>query len=375
MKRSLLNIKAIVIVTNLMSMDAMAFPEFAAEGYFNCTSCHVGASGGDALTPYGRSFAEEKLAMFAYEGEGQALHKGGLVPDWLILGGHLRSVQVNTENDKAKQGMFFAMQREVDVGVKVQKLTAYFTESFARDKEDPIKFDYNRPVVSKWTARYDAADSASLRIGRVMPKYGLNVADHNAMVRKNFGLGAGAERDLVELSLLGEGFELNSAVSLPLPALPEDKSEDEDSDQQEGFINASTFWSERHRVSLSAAQVSLSKESLLRSVALSGSLNFKSTARMLLQSSIGEVMTEERRSVIGANYIKAISYEWKGVYPFLLLENVHDGAIGSSSQKFAIGMSIHPRPHFDMTTTLSHVLDSKSFTYSRSANVVLHYWL
>jgi hypothetical protein len=357
-----------------LSLSANAFPEFAGDGYFNCTSCHVGASGGDALTPYGRSFAEEKLAMFAYEGEGQALHKGGLVPEWLVIGGHLRNVQVNAENDKARQGMYFSMQRELDVGVKFEKLTAYFTESFARKEADPLQFDYERPIVSKWSLRYDALDSVSVRVGRVMPKYGLNVADHNAMVRKNFGLGTGAERDLIELSLLGESFEINSSISVPLPDLPDDAKQKR-TDAQEGFINISSFWAEKHRVSLSAAQIVPAEDLLLRSATLSSSLNFKSAARILFQSSIGESLKDESRSVIGANYLKITSYDWKGIYPFLLLENVHDGASGSSVQKFTIGTSVHPRPHFDFTTTLSHVLDAKTFTYSRSANVVLHYWL
>ena len=44
--------------------EAKAFPQFSGDGYFSCTSCHVSSSGGDTLTAYGRSFAEEKLTTW-----------------------------------------------------------------------------------------------------------------------------------------------------------------------------------------------------------------------------------------------------------------------------------------------------------------------
>ncbi|MCX6126142.1 MAG: hypothetical protein NTV34_15530 [Proteobacteria bacterium] len=231
------------------------YPEFSGDGYFSCTSCHVSASGGDLVTAYGRSFSEEKIAAFHFVGEAQPFHGQATLPEWLLVGGHLRELQLNYEDERVKEGRHFRMQQEIDLGVNVKNIWTYATVSAERKEQNPYEFQPNRPLISKWIFRYDPLEAVSLRVGRIYPKFGLNVPDHNAFVRQNLDLGAGKERPLAEISYFSELAEVNLSHSAGfLPNTKLDEPEKNFPASQEIYLNISTFWYESQRISVSAVE-------------------------------------------------------------------------------------------------------------------------
>jgi len=355
------------------------YPEFTGDGYFSCTSCHVSTTGGDLVTAYGRSVAEEKLTMYSKEGEAKPFHGFAKVPEWLLLGGHYRHIQTNYEDSKIKEGRHFSMQQEVDLGVNYWKVWTYATTSFKRKENDPYAFDSSKPTISKWLLRFDATENVSLRLGKTMPKYGLNVPDHNAFVRKNVGLGEETERKLVELSYFSERFEVNIGTSVhALPSTEKDRELD-DSDEKktdELALNISSFWNEKHRVSVSG--FTRKKDNIrTQSASLSTVLTMQAKFRLLAEINRMLVTNEQMTTNYINHYYKFWFNPKKGIFPYLLYEKQSESSdvSDSASDRIGFGASIHPRPHFELAGTISTRRNLKLFTYSNSANFVLHYWL
>lgn len=358
--------------------SAQAYPEFSGDGYFSCTSCHASTSGGDLVTAYGRSFAEEKLARWAYEGEAKPLHGKVPMPEWLLLGGHFRQIQINYEDSRMKEGHYFTMQRELDVGVNFGQTWAYVSGSYERKDSDPYQFDLSKPEIPKWIVRQDLFEMFSIRAGRTMPKFGLNVPDHNAYVRQRVGLGAGTERRLTEVSYFSELVEVNLSQSSPyLPSTKADRNAlDAAPEVKETYANASVFLFERQRLSVSFLN-STQSENTGRYLSLSGALAAGKNVRILLEQNSGKKNAGSVDTTLHNSYVKFISVALKGVYPNFVYERHLQSNDSSSSliDRFALGIAIHPRPHVDLTGSVGLQRNLKTFQYGQTANFIFHYWI
>lgn len=191
----------IVLALFLLSGTAHAFPENIRHGYPSCSACHVNESGGGPLKPYGRG-TSEALSTFGKEGLGDPLY-GAVppLPDWVYLGGDQRAVGVATRTDR----QVIPMQADLELGVKpVPGITVDASVgSYGLDHS----VEYRR-AWAKADLSVAGQHSLTLRAGRFLPAYGVNVEDHTTLTRELLGLGEGAESYNAELAWMAPGGEV-----------------------------------------------------------------------------------------------------------------------------------------------------------------------
>ncbi len=353
---------------------AQAFPQFSGDGYFSCTSCHVSTSGGDALTAYGRSFAEEKLTTWSFEGEGKALHGSMNIPEWLLVGGHVRMIQVHYEDSKISQGNFFVMQREVDLGYAGDALKFYVT--VANERDEAGEYDTKTVTMPKWVVRYDILEKFSVRAGKTPPKFGLNIADHNAYIRRNIGLGTEADEKLIEASYFSETIEVNISQSAAfLPAVKEPNEVDPGT-YANTYANLSYFFLEKQRVSTSFLRRK-KVESLEQIGSVSLALTPAEKVRALFEYNAGEREVSDVKTKLQNSFSQVIFESFKGVFPNITYhyQTGKSGAEESRGDKIAAGLAWHPRPHFEFSGSFGSVRNLKTYTYGHSGFLMFHYWL
>ena len=297
------------------------------------------------------------------------------------MGGHLRELQLNFEDERVKEGRHFRMQQEIDLGVNVKNIWTYATVSTERKEQNPYEYEPSRPLISKWIFRYDPIEAVSLRAGRIYPKFGLNVPDHNAFVRQNLDLGAGKERQLAEISYFSERAELNISHSADfLPKTKLDEPEKNFPARQETYLNISTFWYESQRFSISAVD---RKRGEAFSRFVSGSavitplLGQDKTYRILLDHQYGLEVDKVMKSRMTNTYLKFWFHPVAGIFPYTLYEreNRFGGVQESLVDRIAFGTSFHPRPHFEFSGSLGTRRDLRKYRFGNTANFVFHYWL
>lgn len=197
--------KSFVLLAILFTSSvATAFPEMIRHGYVHCTACHTNLTGGGLLNEYGRTLSGEVLSWKSKDGEGDFLY-GVKTPEWLSLGGDVRTLQLFQESSAASRGRFFIMQVDFDAHARVNDRLAVFasvgriepksTEVWARDffTIPRVGLDYTisdpeSPV--KW----------GVRAGRFMPVYGIAFPEHKLMTRTMLNFEPGQERYAMELS-------------------------------------------------------------------------------------------------------------------------------------------------------------------------------
>jgi hypothetical protein len=366
---------ALIVMSFFSAGNALqAFPEFAGDGYFSCTSCHVSSSGGDVVTAYGRSFAEEKLAWSAYEGEAMPLHSAKATPSWLLLGGHSRWIQIHYEDEKSKEGRFFNMQRSLDFGVQHAGFFTYLTVT--QERENTWDYKKDSLLLERFLVRYDVLESLSVRYGLLTPKFGLNVVDHNAYVRSKAGFGPGSEEGLTEVTWFSEYIEVNLSHSTSVPSndryIPHEKSET----NNHTYFNSSVFLAEKHRISLSGLQRK-TKESMQTGADLSSVLTLGETFRYAAEASQLKTDTNGDVSTTSSLYSQLTLWTVKGVYPGLRYEQYtekSDLSLGRGD-KIALNLTVHPRPHFEFSGSLGLRRDLEAFSYGHTGFLMFHYWL
>lgn len=183
---------------------AFSFAENVRHGYPSCTTCHVSAAGGGALTPYGRGAAEAFMATWASEFEAEpAYGYGGRLSQSVILGGDIRGVAVAmpARDGERPQRFYVPMQAQLELGVRTPSgltLGVYGGRYGAEGLAEYRGFYAQTPVGS----------AVTIRAGRFQPAYGINLPDHTVATRQALGLGQGSEQLAVELAWLPPGGEL-----------------------------------------------------------------------------------------------------------------------------------------------------------------------
>ncbi len=354
--------------------QALAYPEFAGEGYFSCNSCHVSTSGGDLLTSYGRSFAEEKLVIKSFEGEARFAHGTIPLPESLLVGGHLRLIQTHYEDGRTREGQFFTMQRELDLGVTHGPVTTYVT--VASERKNAYDYDDATLKLRKWLFRYDISEAFSLRYGVITPKFGLNIADHNAFVRARIGLGTESEEGLAELSYFSERIEINLSHTAPVGDDPDVTLYAAEKDARNTYANVSSFWDNQHRISLSALHRTAPQKKQT-GWSLSSVLSLRAARRFLT----GVNGLRSKEAGVSRQSLNLHSQRmWrsiKGIYPAI----VYGQHTESSDQKdvrldkLTAQLSIHPRPHFEFSGSFGLRRNLADFTFGHTGYLIFHYWL
>jgi hypothetical protein len=184
---------------------ASAFPENIRFGYASCSQCHASPTGGGALNTFGRGFAQGFMSKWSSEGEGQLAQGMVKLPDNIMVGGDVRAVGFQRDNGYVTQQKFMLMQADVELAWEpIDKLTV-----------DGSIGQYQTQMQSqRYYVMYQPTDNWSLRLGKFMPAFGINVADHAIPTKRWLGWNEGSANLRAEGAWLGEKGEVFVTATL-----------------------------------------------------------------------------------------------------------------------------------------------------------------
>ncbi len=181
MMRSAL-LAALTIATWASAREAHAYPQFQMDREQTCTGCHVSPSGGGILNENGLNVAQS-MAMLTSTPE---FFYGKIpTPDWLTLGGDLRSA-AGYMHTPTNVLTYFPMQIEAYANATFSQFTLHANVGYR-----PPQFR-NRAATSLWSREHyvmwqqtpGESSGIYVRLGRFLPVYGLRLAEHPAYTRR-----------------------------------------------------------------------------------------------------------------------------------------------------------------------------------------------
>lgn len=228
-------VRLLILAFGCYQGTVLAFPDTARHGYVNCGVCHVSMAGGGTLTPYGRALSAEFMSTWANETEGQPFH-GAVesLPESLLVGGGLRTVQTYTDTPKVRQGRYFLMQSDVELGWATEAYTVL--ASFGRDINSPDSHKDDEWVSARHFVGFGINDNVSIRLGKFMKAYGLTIPNHTAQIKRGLGWSEFSETYNAEVNFFAESYVVSVTGIGGRP-------DDDDEDSEKGFALTGHFLS------------------------------------------------------------------------------------------------------------------------------------
>ncbi len=357
-------IASLLILT--LNSAAWAFPDMIKHGYTNCTACHMSPAGGGVLNQYGRNLSKDLISTWSGEKEAGVFH--GLVntekvDEWLALGGDFRGVQVHQENETIKRGRWVNMQAGVEVAVfQPSWALVAFIGQYVKQNEWK---EYSPRYYGLWNIR----DELSLKVGKFLPNFGINLPDHIISTRGPLQFGYGMEKESAEMSWLGEEWNFIGGYAKSPKYLSAN--------------NQSAVYGVVSKVILENKKVGIqhyaeSDDTQKRSI--TGVLGYLGWSKDL--STLFEIDQQETAPKVGVtktgySMTQRTSYELtKGVHAIVLNDYLQtDSKNGSTKNyKYGPGLQWFPRPHLDLQAFWTRE-QSGSFKEGDYAWLVLHYYL
>jgi hypothetical protein len=324
----------------LARTSAVAFPDLIRHGYVNCNACHVSPTGGGMMSDYGRALSKELLSASSGEREAEFLH--GLLPEdalnsWLRVGGDLRILQLHREDPNRKVGRTIPMQANFDVAAITEKFSAVFSIGQLDQATRGI-----RPVAPKYYVMWNARDELSIRAGKFMPAFGLNVPYHTLPTRQGLSFGVGQEREAIESVWNGETWNFAGSVSRSARELPKDQREELFTAQLNRTLGTS------HRIGASLAQGrtdSTSREAASLHAALGFTEHLAYLTEFTWQTTSGTTKTT------GLYHFSQLLWEARKGWNLYLMEDYQLGDLsdtGTLADGHGAGLRYFPRPHIEI---------------------------
>jgi len=163
--------------------------QFLAKQYTRCAACHYNPSGGSLLTPYGRSLSREEISTWGRSAEEEVgagteehslygLLGAGTRP--LDVGIDLRPTRLEISSSHFEMTRDFLMRADVQVAFRKDRWTAY--AEVGRQPTEPATF-----ISREHWLMYQEDDGLGVKVGRFLPAFGLRLAEHTALNRRNLG--------------------------------------------------------------------------------------------------------------------------------------------------------------------------------------------
>jgi hypothetical protein len=182
-----------------VSSWVQAFPELVRHGYANCITCHQSPSGGGLLTPYGRSLSAKILSTWNREGEEQFLYGVVKPPEWLTLGGDIRTLQLYQNRVSRKSAEFIFMQADAEAGATMGKVSLVATAGVDHAGD---------PISRRHYVNYRPTDEISFRAGRFLPAFGINTENHTLATKRGLGRDQSTETYNVEAAYITTNYDV-----------------------------------------------------------------------------------------------------------------------------------------------------------------------
>lgn len=354
------------LIILLNSLVAVAFPEMIRHHYVNCGACHVNQNGGGLINAYGRTISAEVLSTWGKENEARAFYS--IDPEkipWLNVGGDVRSVQSQFENETVSQARHIWMEANIQVAAQLNTFTFFTNIGKVEQANQSLKTELNKYYVS-----FQQSDELSFRVGKYIPVYGINLPQHNFYIKQNLQLGPGTERTVADVQWNGENYNFLAGVSKSASHSAVRDEETAFNAQVQKNIN------DKHKVGVSYwyGEATRYRKFNVGAHAVSGwSEKFYSLFE------IDSVWSKDNNDVETKSIAELVKlgYEfYKGVHLQMVQEHFQSSsATSTKTESLGIGMAWYPRPHFEFETLYSKRVKQATTTSNEdSAYLLLHYY-
>jgi hypothetical protein len=348
--RSLLRVVPVLAMV-LLSGPAWAFPEMVRHGYIHCATCHVSVSGGGVLTAYGRSLAREVLSTAGGEEEGSFAWKALNLPEYAAAGGEYRSVYIYRDTPFVRQGNWQFMQADLEAALTFRGVTVDGSAGYQDSDVSP--FVSRRHFVSIDLSEWNPSlKGVTVRGGRFLPYFGIQVPDHVASTRRELGWDEsrlqGAETYNLEASWTTPALGVFATAILDRPGV--------DSLSGEHGFAFTPMVALGETSKIGASLMKLSREGGTSRTALGPWATLGFTQHLYLLSELDL----QKRSLPGGvdrwggvNW-QRLGYELiQGVHGFVTQEwsRTEFGNDRTVSEAYGVGALWYPRPHFEFQLT------------------------
>ena len=317
-----------------------AFPEMVRHHYVNCSSCHVSPHGGGLTTEYGRHMSKELLSTWGAEGEQNFLYgavSNEKIKSWLNLGGHYRGTQVHREDKNTKEGRWITMQLGIEVGLTWNQFQLV---TLIGKPEGNEKF---REVSQKYYLLYQPTEVFSLRGGKFLPTYGLNIPQHTVSIKAPLGIGQGQEREVVEANWMGPKYNFTvSAAKQVRSGVVRDPEFGYTAQFNINIANSykigSSYWT------------SSSTSSEKKMWGLHGILGFTKNVYALFEVDWMDKKEQQSEPVRGLYHFSKLGFEAYRGFHLIGLQDFAQADIKDSKNtqdSRGLGFAFYPRPHFE----------------------------
>ncbi|MCM2277908.1 MAG: hypothetical protein NDJ89_07505 [Oligoflexia bacterium] len=331
----------LVALSFLAPRGAFAFPELVRHNYANCTACHVSPTGGGVLTAYGRELSNEVLSKWGREGEGRFLWGRVKPPEWLELGGDFRTLNLKQESSTGTRGRTVLMQADLEAAISYKALSLVGTYGI----QDQAVYPEDRFLSRRHYGVFRFNDEVSLRAGRFMQAFGINVPDHAIFTRQGLGWDQGSESYNVEVSYLGERYNLYVTGVLSRPDI------DSRLREKGGSGSASVFLGNRYKLGASyfyGTSYNANRHVFGPFLVMGFTPRFFLLSELDFQRSFARTAVRPEWGFV--NY-QRLDYEvTQGLHVFLIQQfsKLNFSRVATQKDAYGAGVQFFPRPHFEL---------------------------
>ncbi len=359
--------KIFLILTLLFSAAVCnAFPQMIRHGYTSCNTCHYSPRGGGLMTDYGRAISKELLSTWSYEGE-ETWHYGFLkkedMPSWIKVGGDFRSLQLHSKDDVATIGRFIRMQEQVELGFTYKGTTLSVTAGSDTLKESRPWYLPAFYVISNLT------QELSVRVGRFVPRFGINTPEHIFSTRGPLGFGIQSERDTVEVSYINSGWDASVAVSAG------ELRNGSEADAFYSQLNYSFGTKDRWGMSFEKKTA----DDRATSVGVHGLMGFTEKLYLVTDTVLRRSETSSTDTLSGLYHFAQLGYELHKGLLVMVLEDIRKDDLSADStteSMYGLGVTFYPRPHVELQAVWTRRLNlAQSTNEGDYAWFLIHYYL
>jgi hypothetical protein len=197
----------VVLALCASSAVAHAYPQFQLSHDTTCTACHLAPDGGGLLNENGLAVAEAT----AWKSNDSAFLHGVLSePAWLVLGGDVRLAGGFVDNGSPSGGGY-PMQAEIHAAATKGEFSFNATGGLRRplDGGNALHVLWSREHYAMW-ARTAEKYGIYVRAGRLMPTFGLRLAEHVVYTQRYGGRPLYGEAYALAASYVSSGFEVHA---------------------------------------------------------------------------------------------------------------------------------------------------------------------
>ena len=197
----------VLVLVLAFAPRADAYPQYTLSHDVTCTGCHLAPDGSGILSENGVATAEQ---VAWHPGDGNFMY-GMTRPSWLELGGDVRLAAgyVRPGIDSAAG---YPMQAELAASVHFGAFAVHATGGLRRpaDNGSALHVLFAREYYLMWQQHPGETEGLYVRAGRLMPTFGLRLAEHVVYTQRFGGFPLYGEAYALAVSYVKSAFEIHA---------------------------------------------------------------------------------------------------------------------------------------------------------------------